>query len=154
MSRWVSSRRTRDPWYNPALPYREYDPKKAKQLLAEAGYPNGFKTKLVSDVMARKDTLVAIQTYLKEVGIETELEVLEFGAAFVKPKQGWEGIYFPGFPQCGHPCRHSGALGHRRTTMSASTGRRDGRRSGTPCSLSWIEKKLMGQMKEHDKDPL
>jgi ABC-type transport system substrate-binding protein len=89
------------PWYNPSLPYREYDPKKAKQLLAEAGYPNGFKTKLVTDVMARKDTLVAVQTYLKEVGIDTELEVLEFGAAFAKSKQGWQGIYFPGFPNVG-----------------------------------------------------
>jgi ABC-type transport system substrate-binding protein len=89
---------SKDPWYNPALPYREYDPKKAKQLLAEAGYPNGFKTKLISDVMARRDTLTAIQTYLKEVGIETELEILEFGAAFAKPRQGWEGILFPGFP--------------------------------------------------------
>ena len=51
--------------------------------------------------MARRDTLVAIQTYLKEVGIETELEILEFGAAFAKPRQGWEGILFPGFPNVG-----------------------------------------------------
>ena len=92
---------SKNSWYNPALPYREYDPKKAKQLLAEAGYPNGFKTKLTSDVMARRDTLVAVQTYLKEIGIETELEILEFGAAFVKSRQGWEGIYFPGFPHVG-----------------------------------------------------
>jgi peptide/nickel transport system substrate-binding protein len=91
----------KDPWYNPNIPYREYDPKKAKQLLAEAGYPNGFKTKIVTDILARKDTLVAIQTYLKEVGIETELEVLEIGAAFAKPRQGWEGILFPGFPNVG-----------------------------------------------------
>jgi peptide/nickel transport system substrate-binding protein len=90
-----------DPWFNEKLKYREYDVKKAKQLLAEAGYPNGFKTKLISDVMARKDTLVAVQTYLKEVGIETDLEVLEFGAAFAKPRQGWEGILFPGFPNVG-----------------------------------------------------
>jgi len=92
---------SKNAWYNPALPFREYDPKKAKQLLAEAGYPNGFKTKLISDVMARRDTLVAVQTYLKEVGIETELEILEFGAAFAKSRQGWEGIYFPGFPHVG-----------------------------------------------------
>lgn len=91
----------KDPWYNPGLKFREYNPEKAKQLLAEAGYPNGFKTKLTSDVMARRDTLVAVQTYLKEVGIETELEILEFGAAFALPSQGWKGIYFPGFPNVG-----------------------------------------------------
>lgn len=91
----------KDPWYNPALQFREYNPEKAKQLLAKAGYPNGFKTKLISDVMARRDTLVAAQTYLKEVGIETELEILEFGAAFALPRQGWKGIYFPGFPNVG-----------------------------------------------------
>ncbi len=91
----------KDPWFNPSLKFREYDPEKAKKLLAEAGYPNGFKTKLISDVMARRDTLIAVQTYLKEVGIETELEILEFGAAFALPRQGWRGIYFPGFPNVG-----------------------------------------------------
>jgi peptide/nickel transport system substrate-binding protein len=90
-----------DPWSNSELKFREYDPEKAKKLLAEAGYPNGFKTKLISDVMARRDTLVAVQTYLKQIGIETELKILEFGAAFALPRQGWEGIYFPGFPNVG-----------------------------------------------------
>jgi len=93
---------SKDPWFNPDLEYREYNPEKAKKLLAEAGYPNGFKTKIISDVMARRDALVAIQTYIKKVGIDAELEMLEFGAALAKPRQGWEGILSPGFPNVGN----------------------------------------------------
>ena len=51
--------------------------------------------------MARRDTLTAIQTYLADVGIKTELNILDFGAAFGLPMQGWDGIYFPGFPNVG-----------------------------------------------------
>lgn len=49
----------------------EYDPQKARQLLAEAGYPNGFTVEL----WAYRDQLIAqaIQGYLEDVGIETEL---------------------------------------------------------------------------------
>jgi ABC-type transport system substrate-binding protein len=51
--------------------------------------------------MARRDTLVAVQTYLKEVGIETELEIQEIGALIAQQRQKWEGILFPGFPNVG-----------------------------------------------------
>jgi peptide/nickel transport system substrate-binding protein len=63
----------------------EYNPEKAKKLLAEAGYPNGFK----STIMCWQDPNMPkyaqiIQAMLKEVGIETTLDVQEFGKYFEK----------------------------------------------------------------------
>jgi peptide/nickel transport system substrate-binding protein len=109
---------TKDPWYNSALTFREYDPAKARELLAQAGYPNGFDTTLTSDVMARRDTLTAIQTYLNDVGIRCELNILDFGAAFGLPMQGWEGIYFPGFPNVGTLLGIQGRFGEASTYIS------------------------------------
>jgi peptide/nickel transport system substrate-binding protein len=108
----------KDPWYNPDLPFREYDPAEARRLLALGGYEGGFHTTLVTDVMARRDTLTAIQTYLDDVGITTDLEILDFGAAFSLPQQGWEGIYFPGFPNVGTLLGIQGRWGDATTYIS------------------------------------
>ena len=89
----------KDLHYNPGLQPREYNVAKAKQLLTEAGYPRGFKTKIVTDVRVRKDSLVAIQTYLKEAGIETELDIATLPRITTLQREGWEGILYPGFPQ-------------------------------------------------------
>src|SRR4029450_4769913 len=57
--------------------YYEYDPKGGRRLLAEAGYPKGFKTQLtVTSGLGRDrvDEAQLVQRYLKEVGIEAELK--------------------------------------------------------------------------------
>ena len=68
--------------FNPNISAREYNPAKAKQLLAEAGYPDGFKTsittrsgKYLSDV----DICNAVSGSLQEVGIRAEVNVVEGG---------------------------------------------------------------------------
>jgi peptide/nickel transport system substrate-binding protein len=56
-------------------PYK-YDPQKAKALLAEAGYPNGFSTELgypEADA-ERKEVALVVQGYLKNIGIDAKLE--------------------------------------------------------------------------------
>jgi peptide/nickel transport system substrate-binding protein len=64
------------PDYNPACPPRKYNPDKAKKLLAEAGYPNGFSFKIFTLDAAWKDGWVAVQNYLEKVGIKMEINYL------------------------------------------------------------------------------
>src|SRR6202166_2654028 len=56
-----------------------YDPARAKKLLAEAGYPEGFDTELVS--YSPSQFAAAIQSYLKAVGINLRINQLQIGAA-------------------------------------------------------------------------
>lgn len=65
------------------LPDYEYNPEKSKQLLAEAGYPDGFKTVLYSPegrYPMDKQVAEVVQGMLKEVGIDAEIRILDWAA--------------------------------------------------------------------------
>ncbi len=72
------------PSYDSSIPGRKYDVEKAKQLLAEAGYPDGFDTVLVTYAMdtGMKDIATAVLGYWAAVGIRAELELPE-GSAYI-----------------------------------------------------------------------
>jgi len=52
-----------------------YNPEKARELLAEAGYPNGFKQ--VMPMNAQSDTIELLLAYMDAIGIETEIKMME-----------------------------------------------------------------------------
>jgi peptide/nickel transport system substrate-binding protein len=61
-----------------AAPRYAYDPAKSKQLLAEAGYPNGFDVDLYG--YRDRDQLEAIIGYLRAVGIRANLRFVQYAA--------------------------------------------------------------------------
>ena len=54
-----------------------YDPAKAMELLAQAGYPNGFDTTLVAFTDLDKRVCDIVQPFLQGVGINAEIEVYD-----------------------------------------------------------------------------
>jgi peptide/nickel transport system substrate-binding protein len=64
-------------------PLYAYDPAKAKALLAEAGYPNGFEGGPIATDMAYATVLEAAANYLQAVGIRVTVRGLE-RAGFLK----------------------------------------------------------------------
>ncbi|MCX7382399.1 MAG: ABC transporter substrate-binding protein [Alphaproteobacteria bacterium] len=60
----------------------EYNPDKAKKLLAEAGYPKGFtfKAQVCSCSPDNMDLLPLVAGYLEEIGVKIEIQPMEYGA--------------------------------------------------------------------------
>ena len=70
-----------------------YDVAKAKQFLADAGYPDGFKTKIIAmPGFADRDAMVILQSQLAEIGIEVELEFPDSGGYNNYRSTGWDGL--------------------------------------------------------------
>ena len=76
--------------------YYRYDPQEARRLLADAGYPNGFKAQLTATPGYGSDFTDSVQLvvrHLKDVGINAELKLQEYGAYMATTIQGkYEGM--------------------------------------------------------------
>jgi peptide/nickel transport system substrate-binding protein len=67
-----------------------YDPEQARRLLAEAGYPKGFKTTITTTprYVMGVELAEALAAQLQKVGIEARIEVLEWAAI----RRFWSGL--------------------------------------------------------------
>jgi peptide/nickel transport system substrate-binding protein len=54
-----------------------YNPGAARQLLADAGYPRGFKTNIVANVSADMQLLNLVKSYFADIGIDMEIRPME-----------------------------------------------------------------------------
>ena len=90
--------------YDEGLAPHAYDPELAKQLLADAGYPEGFSTRLAHTTGDRADLAAAIAGQLAAAGIDVELEPVEtatFNATWQDPEAAplrlltWRPLYDP-----------------------------------------------------------
>jgi peptide/nickel transport system substrate-binding protein len=81
--------------YDPDLKPYAYDSKKARELLKEAGYPNGFDIPCYNLTTPRepnvKEVGEAMFAYLSSVGIRCQVRNLEYGAWISLGKRGRSG---------------------------------------------------------------
>lgn len=91
--------------YTPPSPETTYtyDVEKAKALLAEAGYPDGFEISLwVNENQTRIDMAEILQNAWGKIGIKTNVEVMEFGAYLDKIHAGEHDMFILGFTSGGN----------------------------------------------------
>jgi peptide/nickel transport system substrate-binding protein len=80
--------------FEPDVDKYTYDPEKAKQLLAEAGYPDGLKLKFHVPNMDRFMTPATVfQADMAKIGVEVEVEIVEATTFLQELREGKYGLY-------------------------------------------------------------
>ncbi|WP_339214175.1 glutathione ABC transporter substrate-binding protein [Solibacillus sp. FSL W8-0372] len=75
-----------------------YNMDEAKALLEEAGYADGFKTTIwTNDNPARQQVAIVLQENLKQLNIQAEIEVMEFGSYLEKTAAGEHDMFILGW---------------------------------------------------------
>lgn len=83
---------------HPGLQGYEYNPALAMELLAEAGYPNGFKTTLwTNDSPPRMMAAEIMQADLAAVGIEVDVQIIEWGKYLEDTAEGRHDMFILGW---------------------------------------------------------
>src|SRR5690606_31217917 len=83
--------------YNEDAKPIEYNVEEAKKLLEEAGYADGFSTTIwTNDNPQRVDAAVLLQQELKAVGIDVQIEQIEFGTYLDQAAAGEHDMFILG----------------------------------------------------------
>ena len=86
------------PGYNKNLKGYEYNPEKAKQLMKEAGFPNGIEVTLqINQNIRHKAVGEAIQAQLAELGIKANIKVVDWGVHLDMLDRGESEMYRMGW---------------------------------------------------------
>jgi peptide/nickel transport system substrate-binding protein len=91
--------------FDPTLAFAyPYDPEKAKELLKQAGYANGFDTVIWTDPRTeRRSICEMVQAYFAQVGVNASIEAIEWGKFLVETRtgNGAKGLYIMGWTGTG-----------------------------------------------------
>ena len=102
------------------LPPIAFDPARSRQLLAEAGFPNGFSTTIYTNEgnAVRADLAEIMQHQLAAVGINVDISIIEWGAYLDLTARGEHNMFILGWvastgdPDYGiHPLFHTSSFG-------------------------------------------
>ena len=98
-----------------------YDPDLARQLLSDAGYPNGFKTNIVVDTGADMELFQIVKSSFSQIGIKMEVRPMESAecTAFVEARKHDQLVFRPYGP-LGHTYAPFQAIARLHTRSSSN----------------------------------